>query len=202
MSSQNRVEGFRLSPQQRYFWSLQRATSFTYQVVATVSINGELRADVLQRALADIVERHEILRTTFHRPPGIKTPFQVISDEAQFSWQFTDLSGLGQEALPSKLENCVQAERNKPFDFERGPLLRASLYRTSPERHTLLISLPALCGDPVTIRNLISELGQEFADQPMQYADFAEWQNELLESSDEQADQGRNYWLELMARQV
>src|ERR1044071_6141877 len=105
MSVQNKVEGFRLSPQQRYLWSLQRASaSFAYQVVATVSISGELGADILQRALADIVERHEILRTTFQRPPGIKTPFQVISDEARFSWQFTDLSGLDKEALTSKLE--------------------------------------------------------------------------------------------------
>ena len=207
---QNKVEGFRLSPQQRYLWSLQRAAgSFTYQVVSTVSISGELRIDILQGALTDIVKRHEILRTVFQRPPGIKIPFQVIAEKAHFSWHFTDLSDLDRESVVAKLESCLLAERSKPFDFECGPLLRASLFRLAPERHTLLISLPALCGDSVTVLNLMKELGttyrlivdgREFGEEPMQYADFAEWQNELLESSDEQADQGRNYWLQLMAR--
>jgi hypothetical protein len=70
----------------------------------------------------------------------------------------------------------------------------------------LLISLPALCGDSVTVLNLMSELGHAYAlilhggvflDEPMQYADFAEWQNELLQSADEHAEQGRNFWNEL-----
>jgi amino acid adenylation domain-containing protein len=210
--SQNNVEGFRLSPQQRYLWSLQQAAgSSAYQVVSTVSIHGELRTEILQRALTDVVGRHEILRTTFQRPPGIKTPFQVISETAHFSWQFSDLSNLDQEALVNKLENSFAAERGKPFDFERGPLLRTSLYRLSREYHMLLISLPALCGDSITVLNLITELGrayesilhgEAFPEEPMQYADFAEWHNELLDGSDEQAEEGRNYGQELMARQV
>src|ERR1044071_7678632 len=134
--SKNMVEGFRLSPQQRYLWSLQQAAgSGTYQVLSTVSIKGELRAEILQRALAGVVKRHEILRTTFQRPPGIKTPFQVISPEAQFDWQFHDLCD--QEARLTKLERCLLAERSRPFDLEHGPLLRASLFRLSREQHTL-----------------------------------------------------------------
>src|SRR5690349_12312863 len=207
MSSQNKIEGFHLSPQQRYLWSLQQAAnSGTYQVTSTVVINGDLRAEILQRALTEVVKRHEILRTTFQRPPGIKIPFQVISDAEWLSLQFSDLSNLDHERQRSKLEESFAAESGRSFDLDRGPLLRASLFKLSNEEHLLLISLPALCGDSVTVLNLMSELGRAYAlilkggvflDEPMQYADFAEWHNELLQSSDEHAEQGRNFWNEL-----
>jgi len=194
----NKLEGFRLSAQQRYLWSLSAPS----QVLSMISIAGELRPEMLERALAGVIERHEILRTTFQRPPGIKIPFQVISDEAQFEWQFHDLSDLDPEALSTKLEISLLAMRSGTFDFERGPLLRAKLYRLAREHHALLISVSALCADSVTILNLMNELGGEFAAEPLQYADFAEWHNELLESADEHADEGRRYWLELMAQQA
>jgi len=207
MSSQNKIEGFHLSPQQRYLWSLQQAAnSGTYQVTSTVLINGDLRAEILQRALTEVVKRHEILRTTFQRPPGIKTPFQVISEAPHFSWHLSDLTNVDQERLQNTLENSFAAERSKPFDLERGPMLRASLNRLSAEHHMLLISLPALCCDSATVMNLIIELerayalildGGAFPEEPLQYADFAEWHNELLQSSDEHAERGRNYWREL-----
>ena len=205
--SQNKVEGFRLSPQQRCLWSLQQAAGFSgYYVLFTVSINGKLRVEFVQRALTDVVQRHEILRTTFQRPLGIKTPFQVISEATHFSWQFSDLSDVDDDRLLNKFEDSFAAARARPFDFERGPLLRATLYRFSREHHVLLISLPALCADSITVLNLISELGRAYAlildeaafpEEPMQYADFAEWQNELLQSSDEHAEQGRTYWEQL-----
>ena len=210
--SQNKVEGFRLSPQQRCLWSLQQSAGFSgYYVLFTVSINGKLRAEFVQRALTDVVQRHEILRTTFQRPLGIKTPFQVISETTHFSWQFSDLSDVDDDRLLNKFEDSFAAARARPFDFERGPLLRATLYRFSREHHVLLISLPALCADSITVLNLISELGRAYAlildeatfpEEPMQYADFAEWQNELLQSSDEHAEQGRTYWEQLKSGKV
>ena len=209
MSSPNKIEGFRLSPQQRYLWSLQQASaSPQYQALFTISIKGDFRPENLQHALADVVVRNEILRTTFQRPPAIKTPFQVISEEAQFSWHFTDLSDLDREAQLTKLEEYLLAERNNPFDFESGPLLRASLLRMSPDHHTLLISLSALCGDSATVLNLISEIGRTyelilhggtFSEEPMQYADFAEWHNELLDASDDQGQESRAYWKKLVS---
>src|ERR1044072_8507278 len=89
------VEGSRLSLQQRYLWSVQQISpSYPSQVRAQISIVAELRAEIPRRALAEVVSRHEILRTTFQRAPGIKIPFQVISQEAQFFWEFSDLSKL------------------------------------------------------------------------------------------------------------
>src|SRR6185295_7050419 len=152
MSSPNKTEGFRLSPRQRYLWSIQQsAAPYTYQVLSTISIEGELDAEFLQRAVTEVVGRHEILRTTFQRPPGIKTPFQVISDEAQFSWQFSDLSDFDEDGIRNELGTLFALEREKLLDFERGPLLRVSLLTLSLTHHILLISLPALCADAVTV---------------------------------------------------
>ena len=207
--AQNNVEGFRLSPQQKYLWSVQQTSaSYPYQVLSKISIDGELRTEVLQRAFAEVVRRHEILRTTFQRPPGIRIPFQVISDEPHISWQFCDLSDLDQESRLRQIDHYFLDQLGQTFDLECGPLLRNSLYRLTPEHHVLLVSLPAVCADPVTLSNLMNEVaagyklilqGGEPASGPMQYADFAEWHNQLLEVSDEQADAGRSYWQELMA---
>src|ERR1051326_6427102 len=113
------VEGSHLSPQQRYLWSVQQISpSYPYQVRAKISIVGELRAEVLRRALADVVSRHEMLGITFQRAPGMKIPFQVISELAQFSWQFSDLSNL------SQVHQLL---------LELGPLLRANVYTSAPE---------------------------------------------------------------------
>src|SRR5215510_4721348 len=115
--SQNNVEGFRLSPQQKQIWSLQQVSAFPlYQVLSTTSINGDLSAEILEGAFAEVVRRHEILRTIFQRPSGSKIPFQVISAATRLSLQFIDLSNLDQEQQRSNLENAFAAESGRSFD--------------------------------------------------------------------------------------
>src|ERR1043166_1390593 len=89
------LEGFRLSPQQRSLWALhQSAEGEAFRASCVIRIDGNLSAARLQQAVEELVSKHEILRTTFVRPPGIKSPFQVIGDEPLFSWSFVDLSNL------------------------------------------------------------------------------------------------------------
>ena len=198
------LEGFRLSPQQRNLWALQQTSAAQpYRIVSTLSIQGNLQPAILERALHEVISRHEILRTTFHQIPGIKIPFQVVSERVQLSWQLLDMSNLDHERRRIEIENCFAAECNKPFDFERGPLLRATLVKLSSADHALLLSLPAICADSITFSTFISELvrayepdltKQKVVSEPMQYADFAEFQNELLESDEENALEGKAYW--------
>ncbi len=198
------VEGFRLSPQQRNLWSRQcGADGNAFRARGTILLKGRLEPDVLQRALRQVVSRHEILRTTFHRPPGIRTPFQVVSEDSESLWQTIDLSHLDATQHNEKIELCFTDERERLFDFEQGPLLRVTLIKQTSERHVVMVSLPALCADSITLANLTSELSrayelsvseQEFISETMQYADFAEWQNELLEATDEHAQAGKTYW--------
>ena len=206
------VEGFRLSPQQRSLWSLQQtAEGQPFRALSVILLEGDLKPDVLQRAVQHLVSRHEILRTTFSRPPGIKTLFQVVGETSQFSWETVDLSSLDVTEQRLRIAEYFAVESERPFDFDQGPLLRAKLVKQSSDSHVLLVSLPALCGDSVSLANFSSELSRaypsclnqhELSGEPMQYADFAEWQNEQLGADDVHVLTGKTHWQKREAASV
>ncbi|MCU1267657.1 MAG: hypothetical protein JWM21_3975 [Acidobacteria bacterium] len=209
---QHSTQGFRLSPQQHRLWSLQQIdATHPYRAVCTILLEGDLQPRLLEHALYTLVQRHEILRTTFQRPKGIKTPFQVVSDKVHPGWQAVDLSQLDAAHQCHRLDAALAEEIARPLNFERETLLRVSAFKLSAHRRVLIISLPSLCADAVTLTNFVKELsaayetlfqGQPLADEVgdlMQYADFAEWQNELLAAADQHAVQGRAYWQEQTA---
>jgi amino acid adenylation domain-containing protein len=197
------VEGFRLSPQQRNLWSLQQTVQGrAFRAFSAIRIDGDLSAPRLQQAVEELVSRHEILRTTFVRPPGIKNPFQVIGEAPQFSWSFVDLSGLDAGQQEISIAERIAEIRGKDFDLAHGPLLDLTLIKRDKDAHVLLVSLPALCGDSMTLTSFTGELcaayaRQEGSTEPMQYADFAEWQHELLEADNKDAQAGKNHWRSL-----
>lgn len=205
---QRDFEGFRLSPQQKHLWQLHNGdasqdASQPYRAQCAVAIEGNLDVKALQLALEQVVNRHEILRTTFQCLPGMTLPVQVITHHG-FSWRpLHDLSRFSPQVQEFQLETLWHQASQQPFNFTQGPLLHLSLIRRSSAQHVLLINLPALCADTATLRNLVSEIsrayaaclqGQELDDEPLQYADLAEWHNELLEGADTEA--GRKYWLQ------
>ena len=72
------VEGYRLSPQQKHLW-LQQPDSPAYRAQCAILLEGDLKTEALKEAVQKVVDRHEILRTTCHRLPGMKIPFQVVA---------------------------------------------------------------------------------------------------------------------------
>ena len=87
------LEGFRLSPQQKHFWSLQPNSS-AYRAQCAILLEGKLQVEILKEAVQQVVNRHEILRTRFHLRPGIAIPMQVICDRSNPFWQTFNLSDL------------------------------------------------------------------------------------------------------------
>jgi amino acid adenylation domain-containing protein len=198
------INGFRLSPQQRRLWLLQQG-SIAYRSQSAILIEGGLRPEVLKEAVYRIVKRHDILRTTFHSLPGMKLPIQVVAEESSPSslplWQEDDLSDWSAPEQAEKIEELFREDRCCPFDFGQDRLLRAYLLRLSAERQLLFLSLPSICADYRTLKNLALEIGRFYeaclmdellTGEPIQYAQFSEWQNELLE--DEDAEAGREFW--------
>src|SRR5882724_2099976 len=117
----NPTEGFRLSAQQASLWSQQQAAGGrTFCALCAVELTGELDQEALRTALGDLIGRHEILRTTFERPPGIKIPFQVVAETLDLSWQTFDIAGLNAAAQQAKIQDCFAEARNQPFDLEHG----------------------------------------------------------------------------------
>lgn len=193
------LEGFRLSPQQKHFWSLQ-SNSFAYRAQCAILLEGKLQVEILKEAVQQVVNRHQILRTKFHLKPGIIIPMQVISESSNPSWHTSNLSDLTPQQQQVKIEELFQAERSLTFDWEGDSLLRLSLLILSLQQHVLLVTLPSLCADSWTLKNLVKEVAhtyekclnkEQLGDEPVQYVQFSEWQNELLE---EDAEAGKTYW--------
>jgi thioester reductase-like protein/amino acid adenylation domain-containing protein len=195
------LEGFRLSPQQKHLWLLQQ-NSLAYRASCAIQIEGNLNVEALKSALNQIVNRHENLRTTFHRQPGIKIPIQVIAESGTLSWNQANLKELNFQEQSVYIEQLFQEAGNFNFKSKPESILHSSLLTLSDNQHILLITLPALCADSWTLRNLVKEISQTyeayfngenlFDEEPVQYIQFSEWQNELLE--DEDAETGKAYW--------
>ncbi|HKU72447.1 MAG TPA: amino acid adenylation domain-containing protein [Pyrinomonadaceae bacterium] len=197
---QIQLTGFRLSAQQRRLWTLLQKSS-AYSAQCRVLIEGSLDVSVLRGTLHRVVNRHEILRTTFQRPPGIKMPIQVIVEQSAPAWQSFNLDHLSAPEQEARIHECAVEMRRRPSDFVDDPLVDVCLFSLSTQKHILLINLPVLCADMRTLKNLLEEVAHTYEvcakdgnglDEPLQYLQFSEWQNELL--ADEEGHEGRAYW--------
>ncbi|HEY1271271.1 MAG TPA: condensation domain-containing protein, partial [Terriglobales bacterium] len=191
--------GFRLSPQQQHVCSLQPDSGPSpYHATCALLFEGPVEANSLRTAVLQAVSRHEILRTIFKRQPGMVFPFQIIFDQLEPSWHETDLSQIATDGQQQALIQLMQ-EASAFVDLAQGPLFRSRLIKLGPSRHVLVLSLPAMCADAGSLRNLAAEIGrtllkEECLADVMQYADVTEWQHGLLEAGDEAALQGKEFW--------
>jgi amino acid adenylation domain-containing protein/FkbM family methyltransferase len=199
------IRGFQLSPQQKHLWLLQQQSGQSaYQVQCAMLLEGNLDRDLLRTAIQQVVERHEILRTIFHCPDDATIPMQVVNDAGAVYLDEVKLPGLCSREQETEIEKLMHAaQRPSPFVEQDSPL-RVSLVVLAPEKHVLLIKLPALCADTATLDLLVREIarnyewlaeGRQPSGEPLQYADVSEWQHVLLESED--AEVGRAYWRQL-----
>jgi amino acid adenylation domain-containing protein len=193
------IEGFRLSPQQRRVWSLI-SEGGDYCAQCAVLLEGTLDVPRLSRAIHSVVGRHEILRTRFVSMPGSRWPVQAVDGPGA-----PRLETMGCRAHPDEIgcrvESVLKEQRERPWDWENGPLLRLVLLAPDVRKHVLLVSLPALCADSRTLAGMVEEVvsayaagvdEDPFSGDPLQYADLAEWQNEALEAEESQS--GRAFW--------
>ncbi|HEX7317773.1 MAG TPA: amino acid adenylation domain-containing protein [Pyrinomonadaceae bacterium] len=196
------IEGYQLSPQQKHLWSLDEGGGLTpYTAQCAILIEGPLDGVTLRAALRDLVERHEILRTTFNLLPDMTLPLQVVNARGVPTVAECDLSGLPEQARETRLESLLRDDARSQPGLEDGGRLRFTEVRMAPRRHVLLVSLPSLHADASALKILMRELGDCYAarlrgEEPpgeqIQYADLSEWQNESLEA--EGAKPGIDYW--------
>jgi amino acid adenylation domain-containing protein/non-ribosomal peptide synthase protein (TIGR01720 family) len=198
------VDGFRLSPLQVRLWSLSRSGSADrFYCRCLVRIEGELDGTLLRAAIQATLERHEILRTCFRPVPGLSAPLQVIAQGQRHVTAEIDWSGLAPSEQSRGIEMLWRRDRAIAFDLVKGPVLRTTLIRLSEQQHLLLVVLPAFCTDLRGLGLLVSEIAESYSaarddraarGDVLQYADLAEWQNQLLEAEDTRA--GREHWLQ------
>jgi amino acid adenylation domain-containing protein len=196
------IEGFPLSPQQKHLWSLQATDhGLAYRAQCAILIEGPLDFEILRSSVHEVFARNEILRTTFHCLPEATVPIQTIADPAPISIARRDLSDCGLRDQAAAIEALFREAGELRFDFASGPQSYLSLVCFSNVAHVLFVNLPSLFADGVSLNNLVHEISASYssysscdedAEQPLQYADVAEWQNELLGSPE--GARGRDYW--------
>ena len=182
-----------LSFAQERLWFLEQLDpgSPVYNVPFGLDLDGPLDAAALGRALAEIVRRHEVLRTAFE--PAEAGPVQRILPPDAFRLAFVDLSDLPDPV--GEIGRRMVEEGQRPFDLRRGPLVRATLFRAAPERHGLMIVLHHAAADAWAggvLRDELAALYDAFRrgepsplrELPLQYADFAAWQRGWLSGAE------------------
>ncbi|MGD1807088.1 amino acid adenylation domain-containing protein [Dapis sp. BLCC M126] len=194
------IAGYRLSPQQKYLWQLQE-NNINYLAKCTIKIKGKIKVDILKSALEKILNRHDNFRTIFQRHPGIKMPIQVILDNGKISWTHINLSNLKSDKQTEQIGEILQNQNGLIAQLDQEPIFPTAFVTLSEEEHILLISLPALTADSFTLNNLVQQISEsydlclkesDFEEEAVQYLQFSEWQNELLEEEDAETEIA--YW--------
>ena len=198
------ADSFHLSPQQRRLWQLHNSEPTpAYVSRCVIEVEGRLDHGVLATALAQIVGRHEILRTSFARLPDFVEPLQTVHPTYPVAVEAFDFRDLPESDHGRELADLI--ERLSFWDLRQGTPLHAAVVALATNRHALVLSLPALCADGPSLSCLAREVagayGQELGldsslPEVIQYADVAEIFNEILAAEDSEA--GRRFWRDRM----
>jgi len=193
---------------QQQLWLLDQllADGSVYNAPAVVRLVGALDIVALQRALQEVVRRHEVLRTRFEVQEAV--PVQVIAAEFEFGLELEDLTALVPPEREAAAQRRVRAEAAQRFDLEHGPLLRARLLRLGDSEHWLLLTLHHIVTDGWSsgvMRRELSVLYEAFhegrpsplPELALQYADYAVWQREWLQGAVLEEQLG--YWKQALA---
>ena len=200
----SRPSGYRLSPQQRRLWRLGCEGTPAYRSRLLLRTDSETSAERLERALESVVRRYEVLRTGFRCPPGTSMPLQFIETGRIRRAGEVDLRPLGEAAWPAAMTAVLLWDLRGPFDLETGICVETLRVRIAGGAALFAVSIPSLCADRKSLDLLLRELRRECAGtspaavgsgEPLQFADLAEWQNQLLES--EETEGGRDFWRRL-----
>ncbi|WP_156349753.1 MULTISPECIES: non-ribosomal peptide synthetase, partial [unclassified Mycobacterium] len=177
-----------------WFTDQLQGPSPVYNMAAAMQLDGDLDVDALAVALADVVARHETLRTVFVAPEG--TPQQVVIPAAQadIGWRVVDADGWS----PSRLTEAIETAARHTFDLSTEMPLRAMLFRIAVNRHVLVAVAHHIAADGWSLAPLVRDLGAAYASRcageppawaplPVQYVDYTLWQHARFGELDDPA---------------
>ncbi len=185
-------DGAPLSYSQQQQWILHQLApdSPFYNAYTALSFSGPLKIELLERALYEIVQRHESLRTIFCVQED--QPVQMIEIDGEFRLPFVDVQLLSPAQRDAELQRLAREETQYPFDLEHGPLFRALLLGREKHEHVLVLTMHHIISDGISMGVFGQELTALYdafssglpaplPDLPIQYADFAIWQRQRLQ---------------------
>jgi amino acid adenylation domain-containing protein len=202
-------DGARLAPlsfAQERIWFLHQLEpdAPVYNVPRALRLRGDLDPALLERAINEIVRRHDVLRTTFDLVDGV--PQQIVAPALHIRCDVRDLRGMPEEEREPGAARLASISAATPFDLQRGPLVRALLLQTDQRNRLLVLTMHHIVSEGGWSMNLfLHELGSLYralaegvpvslAPIAMQYHEYAALQREALD--DERLARELAYWLE------
>ncbi|WP_143484398.1 non-ribosomal peptide synthetase, partial [Pseudoalteromonas piscicida] len=175
-----------------------------YNMLGTLSLKGEFNIDACRSALKVLLERHEILRTHFIEKEG--QPYQRIKPVDEPAFKMIDWQS--HEQTDSKVIDFIRQETQFSFDLAQGNLFRTHVLQCSDSEFVLVFNLHHIICDDWSVKNLVSEFAElynsltlntqpKLSSLPVQYADFASWQKQWLETAE--AKSGINFWTDYLS---
>ncbi len=200
-----------LSFAQSRLWFLDQLAgpSPVYNIAVAVRLGGRLDAGALGAALADVVGRHESLRTLFAAPEGIPQQLVTPVEQADFGWDVVDATVWS----AAQLEEAIEETASHSFDLATQIPLRARLFRVADDEHVLVAVVHHIAADGWSITPLVGDLGVAYASRcagqapdwaplAVQYADYTLWQRAQfgdLADSDSPIAAQLAYWQQALA---
>jgi acyl carrier protein len=212
VSSEENVFVMPCSAAQVRFWQIDELsgeTSAVFNIQIALRLTGTLREDILQKSINALVDRHEILRTSFRKVEGELK--QVIYPEASARLNILDLQDVPEAQRPARMEQEIQMEADRPLPLSEKPIFRPMLLRLAPQDNVLLMTVHHIVCDGWASGILVRELGlfyEAFAEGksanltalPLQYADYALWQKEWAKT--EEHERQLAYWREQLLKDL
>ncbi|MCB1121668.1 MAG: AMP-binding protein, partial [Verrucomicrobiae bacterium] len=194
-----------LSFAQQRIWFLEELSPDTtmYNTGDAVRLTGDLDINALEKALIQVVQRHEILRLQIQVVNG--EPFQSFRDEPGIQLQRKNFENLAEDQKEQHLNQVILTILRTSYDLKKEPLIRAAVVKMGPEEHIFILghhhlvtdgwSSRVIFGDiRVLYNNLITGKNTELPALSIQYADFAVWQRNQL--TEDRVSSESDYWIQ------
>ena len=162
-----------------------------YNIRAGAYLHGLLNVIALEQSANTITNRHEPLRTGFGKADGI--PSQFILPQVSLQLPIVDLGAISKSESESVVGTLALEISKRRFQLEQPPLLRMPVFRLERSEYFIALSIHHIVSDGVTLQVFFGEQEALYglyiqgepgwlADLPVQYADFAYWQRQWLDS--------------------
>lgn len=175
------------STQKRMYLNFDLDRSSTkYNLPYVVRIKKDIDKNKIERILKFLISRHETLRTVFKiTDEGV---FQVIQESIEFEFENSQVS-----EIDEGIKKFI-----RPFNLNKGPLIRAGILTDQENQDYLIVDIHHIICDGISQRNLFTEFlylysGRELEKLPIQFKDFAEWEQEFITSPEYTAL--REFWI-------
>ncbi len=198
---------FPLAYGQRGLWFIHQLApeSSAYHIAYTTRLRSALKLPLLKRAFQRVVERHPVLRTTFHQRGD--ELIQVVHDDQEIAFEQIDASAWDEDELYAQVVRAHQ----QPFDLSSGPIIRFYLFTKAPNDHVLLFTVHHIAFDGystvlilqdiiLTYEAEVSGQGLPLPPPPLPYSEFVRRQLEMLASP--VGESLKAYWLNQLSGEL